>query len=232
MAIIKSRHASNFTTLPNEVFKQGLSMEALGLLAYLISLPHDWVVYKTTLHKTFEVGEKKLDRPFKELQEKGYILSVKKHVDGKFQYEHIVYDKPFNGENSTPPFQGGRNEGVELVGVQREGVEKAGLQKKHITNETTTKEIVTKIKIGAAPYFDIIAAINSNIDIYQAVLNTKKEGTDPDAFLDYLKKEFPVYVFTDINHFINAIKAKLKAFEAKNKSGIQKPNNPMDGMVL
>lgn len=99
MAIIKSKHASNYTVIPNELFKQGLSIEAIGLLTYLISLPHDWVIYKTKLHEQLNIGRDKLDRVFKELQTKGYVLSVERtNEKGLFEWEHIVYDKPYNGE--------------------------------------------------------------------------------------------------------------------------------------
>lgn len=108
MSIIKSKHASNFTVLPNDIFEQGLSMTSIGLLSYLLHLPHDWVVHKTTLHKQVGMGPEKLDTTFKELQDKGYILSVKNQNSGTkmFEWCHVVYDEPFNGEkevNSHPP---------------------------------------------------------------------------------------------------------------------------------
>jgi hypothetical protein len=99
MAIVKSKHASNYTVIPNEIFKQEMSPEAIGLLVYLLSLPHDWVIYKTTLHNTFGVGRDKMNSMFKELEKRGYILSVRsQNKEGVFVYEHVVYDKPFNGE--------------------------------------------------------------------------------------------------------------------------------------
>jgi len=101
MAIYKSKHASNYTVLPNDIFKADLSIEAIGLLAYFLSLPADWVIYKTTLHSQLKIGRDKLNNIFKELTECGYIISVEKRQSGKIIYEHIVYDKPFNGEPSN-----------------------------------------------------------------------------------------------------------------------------------
>lgn len=101
MAIYKSKHASNFTVIPNDVFLHCLSVEALGLLLYLLHLPQDWVIYKTQLHVKLDLGREKLDRIFKELQECGYIISIEKRTAGKIEYEHIVYDIPFNGEPQT-----------------------------------------------------------------------------------------------------------------------------------
>ena len=101
MAIYKSKHASNYTVLPNEVFKSKLSIEAIGLLAYFLSLPPDWVIYKTTLHNQLNIGRDKLNKVFDELRNAGYVISVEKRDAGKISYEHIVYDTPYNGEPLT-----------------------------------------------------------------------------------------------------------------------------------
>ena len=116
MSIVKSKHASNYTVIPNDVFKQGLSIEAIGLLMYFLSLPHDWVIYKTQLHTQLNIGSDKTDRIFKELQNAGYLLSVRsQNAKGVMEWEHVVYDKPFNGEPEsihTPFFHG-----VDIHGV-------------------------------------------------------------------------------------------------------------------
>jgi len=102
MAIIKSKQAGNFTVLPNEIFKSNLSIEATGMLSYFLSLPHDWVIYKTKLHLTFNISVQRCNKIFKELQAKGYLVSVKKFgKDGKVNWEHIVYDYPYNEKNHT-----------------------------------------------------------------------------------------------------------------------------------
>jgi hypothetical protein len=45
------------------------------------------------------MGRDKVDRIFKELHDKGYLMSVKEFNNkGQFTYNHIIYDKPFNGE--------------------------------------------------------------------------------------------------------------------------------------
>jgi hypothetical protein len=102
MTIVKSKHASNYTVLPNEIFSSGISIDAIGLLSYLLSLPHDWVIYKTNLHKQLKSGREKVHTAFCQLQEYGYIVSVQNiKKDGTYEYSHVVYDKPFNGEPNT-----------------------------------------------------------------------------------------------------------------------------------
>ena len=97
--IIKSRHASNYTVIPNDIFKSKLSFEAIGLLTYFLSLPNDWAIKKTSLHIQLNIGRDKIDRMFKELQDVGYINSVKRiNNNGTYTHDHIVYDKPYNGE--------------------------------------------------------------------------------------------------------------------------------------
>ncbi len=149
MPIIKSQHAGNYTTLPNEIFESNLSPESIGVLAYFLSLPAKWVIYKTIIHKKFNIGEKKMDRIFKELQSSGYVISVKTYSGGKIQHEHIVYDKPFNGEKPLnfenlphPPFVGVRNAGVRDAGVQKEGLYNKQVSNKQLSKET--KKIYTK----------------------------------------------------------------------------------------
>jgi DNA-binding Lrp family transcriptional regulator len=99
MAIYKSKHTSNYTVIPNEVFKNGLSIESLGLLTYFLSLPADWKIYKTQLHAQLNIGRDKLDKLFKELADKGYIETITKRNNGRIGYDHAVYDDPAKNQS-------------------------------------------------------------------------------------------------------------------------------------
>jgi len=98
MAIYKSNHSSNYSVIPNEILNSKLSLEAIGLLVSLLSLPKSWVIHKSVIHKHYGMGREKMERIFSELSDAGYFLSIKR-IDpktGHFTYEHIVYDKPYN----------------------------------------------------------------------------------------------------------------------------------------
>ena len=101
--IIKSRSTERFTTLPNDVIKsKELSLAEKGLLSYLLSLPADWVIYKQNLYNSLPDKEGTIDKVFKGLQQKGFIVSVRVHdkVTGKFiGWNHIVYDISTETEN-------------------------------------------------------------------------------------------------------------------------------------
>lgn len=95
--ITKSKTTERFTVVPNLALQDSeMSLKAKGLLAYLLSLPSDWVIYKSELHKNFTDGSTSVQTAFKELQDKGYVLSVEIRDEcGKFKgYNHNVYDYP------------------------------------------------------------------------------------------------------------------------------------------
>jgi uncharacterized phage protein (TIGR02220 family) len=76
--ITRKKKIRDFTIVDNEILERtDLSLEAKGLLMYILHLPLDWKLYKGMLHKTLNQAENKVDRCFKELQEVGYIRSQK-----------------------------------------------------------------------------------------------------------------------------------------------------------
>lgn len=101
--IVKSKSTERFTTLPNELIKsKTLSLDEKGLLSYLLSLPSDWVIYKKNLYNNLPDKPGTIDRAFKGLQNKGYILSIKMHDLGTGRFvgwNHVVYDLPAENED-------------------------------------------------------------------------------------------------------------------------------------
>jgi hypothetical protein len=74
-----------------------MSFTAKGLLTYFLSLPENWVLYKSIITKTFPDTEGSIDRAFKELQNLGYIKSERVREEGTNLFSgwsHIVYDTP------------------------------------------------------------------------------------------------------------------------------------------
>jgi hypothetical protein len=94
--IIKSKTTERFTTLPNDIIKsKDLTLEEKGLLSYLLSLPSDWVLYRQNLYNSLPDKKGTIDKCFRGLQQKGYIISFKVHdlTTGKFKgWNHVVYD--------------------------------------------------------------------------------------------------------------------------------------------
>lgn len=72
--IIRINYKRSFTSLPNAIFRDPrLSIEARGLLAFLLTLPENWRINPQQIADAIGVGIKKLYRLFRELRDAGYM---------------------------------------------------------------------------------------------------------------------------------------------------------------
>jgi len=95
--IIKRRHTNQYAQIHNNPLQNDLiDLRAIGLLSHLMSLPSDWVIYKTQLYKKF--SRKNVDAAWKELASKNYIIGFNCYIDGKKQSFYNVSDIPFISE--------------------------------------------------------------------------------------------------------------------------------------
>jgi hypothetical protein len=82
----RSKRTENFTIIGNDVIQdERMSIEARGVLIFILSLPENWVVRKNDLQKRLKISRRTIDRCFDEMKEYGYLCEtdfVKK--DGKF----------------------------------------------------------------------------------------------------------------------------------------------------
>jgi hypothetical protein len=105
---IRRKHNGNFAIIPNALVEdKRLSIEAKGLLAYLISRPDDWVVKHGHLQRALGIGRDKLQRILRELIQTGYLeRDDEQPRDGHNQfaaYAYICRDVP---SSSRPPLHG------------------------------------------------------------------------------------------------------------------------------
>jgi hypothetical protein len=95
MSIIKRKKQDKFFIMSNQAAQSDLnSLASIGLLAYIISLPDDFKLYKTYLQRKFT--RRTVDGAFKELTEKGYIAGFSAYINRKKQYFYIASDEPLN----------------------------------------------------------------------------------------------------------------------------------------
>lgn len=93
--IIKSKQSGNFAIVPKKPFlRDDLTLQAKGLLIYLLTLPPNWVIYKRELPNHFINGRDSIIRAFNQLVEKKYIITIDiRNKKGQIKgYNHIVYD--------------------------------------------------------------------------------------------------------------------------------------------
>lgn len=98
MTIVRREHRAHFTIVPNAVFvDQRLSVEAKGVLGYLLSRPHKWHVRLDNIGGTLLVGRKKLQRIFRELISAGYVSREQRRMANAQRFgrtDYVVRDVP------------------------------------------------------------------------------------------------------------------------------------------
>jgi hypothetical protein len=97
--IIRREHNGNFTILPNNIVNdQRLSIEAIGVLAYLLSRPPNWKIRHAQLRKAYRVGRQKLQRIIRELIQAGYLDrdddQPRDRHNHFMSYNYVVRDVP------------------------------------------------------------------------------------------------------------------------------------------
>ncbi|OLR26028.1 DnaD domain-containing protein [Bacillus cereus] len=97
MATFRVNKDKNYTTINNTGLKdKRLSWKAKGILAYILTLPDDWIFFMEEVTKHSKDGIASLKAGMKELKECGYVKRFPiKGEDGKIiKWEMIIYEVP------------------------------------------------------------------------------------------------------------------------------------------
>ncbi|PFW31866.1 replication protein [Bacillus cereus] len=103
MATFRVNKSKNYTTINNTGLRdERLSWKAKGILAYILSLPDDWVFYMEEISTHAKDGIDSLRVGMKELKKYGYVRRFPvKNEKGKItNWETIIYEVPLV-ENPT-----------------------------------------------------------------------------------------------------------------------------------
>ena len=95
MATFRVNKDKNYTTINNTGLKdKRLSWKAKGILAYILTLPDDWVFYREELSKHAKDGLDSLRAGMKELKEYGYLKRFPVRDDNNkiIKWETIIYE--------------------------------------------------------------------------------------------------------------------------------------------
>lgn len=145
----KKTGKSRYTPVSNAILQsKTLTPEEKSILVHLLSLPEDWVTYKTVIWKEMNMGRDRFDKHWKGLVNKGYIISVKViKPNGQFAgYDHEIVEEPIHPEYQVTENQGtviqctdntDRLTEIQLTGIQ--GTEGQGVNKV-ITVESNKEE--------------------------------------------------------------------------------------------
>lgn len=170
--IVKAKCDTSFTIIPNALLQnEKMSIEDKGLLCWLLSLPEDWAIYRSTLHNYHSNGKDAINASFERLIKMGYIVQTKKKDKGKMSgYDYVVYpeirktvedaEKP----SSEKPLS--ENPLTENPPLQSKYIQRKDIQRKytHTTGEQETslswdnKEEIANAILKFQPGLGLIAA--------------------------------------------------------------------------
>ena len=102
--IVRRVRNVNYATIPNHVAEDTrLSLDARGLLVYLLVKPSDWNVHITDIQRRCNIGRDKAYKLIESLVHAGYLERRTIRRDGRFyRHEIIVYDEPMATELLLP----------------------------------------------------------------------------------------------------------------------------------
>ena len=94
--IIRRRHTANYTTIGNVLFEdERLEADEVGILAFLLSRPHDWEVRRPALMRRWKVGRDTIKRVMTNLIRTGWCRARKIRLsNGTFQVIYEIRDEP------------------------------------------------------------------------------------------------------------------------------------------
>jgi len=116
--IVRRRHTKNFTVIPNAIHDDDrLSLEARGLLEFLLSRPSNWEIRHDALRRKFYLSRQRLDVLLKELIAAGYMtreLEQPRDANMRFTvYSYVVLDVPAADVSGAPPVRRRRKSDTE-----------------------------------------------------------------------------------------------------------------------
>ncbi|MFJ8220883.1 DnaD domain-containing protein [Bacillus cereus] len=97
MGIFRVKKDNNYSVINNTGLKdKRLSWKAKGILAYILTLPDDWVFYREELSQHAKDGINSLRAGMKELKEYGYIkrFPIRDEKNKIVRWETIIYEIP------------------------------------------------------------------------------------------------------------------------------------------
>ena len=101
--VIRTEKLTNYTKIDNTYLEdKNISLKAKGLLTLMLSLPDVWNFKINGLRLLCKESKLAVTNALKELKE-NYYLEIEKSYDydGKFLYEYIIYENPYNPKAVT-----------------------------------------------------------------------------------------------------------------------------------
>jgi hypothetical protein len=216
--IVRSRKTgrSRYTPITNDILQsRELTPEEKSILIYLLSMPEDWVVVKSQLFKWANFGRDSVNKAWRGLIEKGYVVSIRVfNSKGQFDgWNHVVYEEPVLDETL-------QTEETELLKTRESEIPKVG-ESESRENRSSENQSLYK-------------GINEQSNNYTKDIDNKGEDKKPEKTfvvptIEEIKEAFPDLDALRFHDFYQSKgwmvgKNKMKDWEAAARNWIRSNN--------
>lgn len=149
-SVVRVHKSKNFTIISNEALfeKPPLSLEAKGLLCFMLALPEDWNYSIDGLVAICKEGRHSIKSTLGELKKRGYLTIEKippnKSKSGRFEYVYHIYETkqdPQKQEAENRPLEL-EKQGVKNQPLENQAPEIQTAEIQELENQPNNKELI------------------------------------------------------------------------------------------
>jgi hypothetical protein len=129
MSVIRVAKTDCFAQIPNATLQdKSISLEAKGLLCFMLSKPTNWTWHKSQVMTETGCGRDRFNRLWKELVNAGYLHKERREGQNLNHFNYILYDL------ATADFQGTGFQAYEVQGEGSDTPTKTDVKKTDVKN--------------------------------------------------------------------------------------------------
>lgn len=185
MGIVRVAKNSNYVVMNRTALNdKRLSWKAKGIMAYLLSMPDDWVFYMEELQSHSTDGKASFQSGFKELKDCGYVerRPIKDDETGKItHWETVVHEIPIDIKPHTEKPVSGKSTDWKTTSMENHEVDNQPLL------NTDINQVLNK------PNTDSTTATDRSREVFAAVQQNIRFNLSPieAETIDYWIKDYP-----------------------------------------
>lgn len=176
MSVKKFRKSKGYESLSREFLQRNdLSLEARGLLAYMESMPDDYVFHKTQLYKCFDKNKKtSVERIWNELLDQHFIIAFSRGSGPKQEFDYLFTHESFSEQDISELNNQYFAEGWEVAYRSGTNRKPASFYQEKLQNEENTKADKSSKHEGVENQHPDNNGISKGVDFEQHNLNSTK----------------------------------------------------------
>lgn len=176
MSVKKFRKSKGYESLSREFLQRNdLSLEARGLLAYMESMPDDYVFHKTQLYKCFDKNKKtSVERIWNELLDQHFIIAFSRGSGPKQEFDYLFTHESFSEQDISELNNQYFAEGWEVAYRSGTNRKPASFYQEKTKNEENAKADKSSKHEGVENQHPDNKGISKGVDFEQHDLNSTK----------------------------------------------------------